>query len=215
MRSVSRIIGVTVMVAASLSCGSNALTGSSPVYLVVDSLTGASGAAPSQFGATVASDVLTCVSKSVNGQQGLVPTVYTDPGQVRMHIVLKDLGSPTSPNTPTQNNEVTITRFHVDYVRSDGRSTQGLDVPFSFDGAVTATVGASGATLGFDLVRLQAKLESPLLDLVGPGQCGSAGGAIAISTIAQVTFYGTDHVGNAVSVTGSISVTFSNWGDPS
>jgi hypothetical protein len=35
-----------------------------------------------------------------------------------------------------------------------------------------------------------------------------------ISAIAQVTFYGTDAAGNTVSVTGQMSVTFSDWGDP-
>jgi hypothetical protein len=40
------------------------------------------------------------------------------------------------------------------------------------------------------------------------------GGAFAISTIADVTFYGTDQTGNDVSVTGSISVNFADWGDP-
>jgi len=36
-----------------------------------------------------------------------------------------------------------------------------------------------------------------------------------ISTIAHVTFYGKDQNGNEVSVTGSISVNFADWGDPS
>jgi hypothetical protein len=57
-------------------------------------------------------------------------------------------------------------------------------------------------------VRAQAKLEAPLKAL------RNGGGAIAISTIADVTFYGTDQNGNTVSVTGSISVNFADWGDP-
>ena len=39
------------------------------------------------------------------------------------------------------------------------------------------------------------------------------GGAVAISTIADVTFYGRDQVGNEVSVMGSISVNFADWAD--
>ena len=35
-----------------------------------------------------------------------------------------------------------------------------------------------------------------------------------ISTIADITFYGRDQVGNDVSITGSISVNFSDWADP-
>ena len=34
-----------------------------------------------------------------------------------------------------------------------------------------------------------------------------------ITTIAKVTFYGTDRVGNDVSVTGQITIDFGNFGD--
>jgi len=34
-----------------------------------------------------------------------------------------------------------------------------------------------------------------------------------ISTVADITFYGHDQVGNEVSVSGSIDVTFANFGD--
>jgi hypothetical protein len=33
--------------------------------------------------------------------------------------------------------------------------------------------------------------------------------------MAEITFYGQDQNGNSVSVTGSISVNFADWGDPS
>ena len=52
------------------------------------------------------------------------------------------------------NNEITITRYHVSYRRADGRNTQGVDVPYAFDGAATATVPATGnVSIGFELVR--------------------------------------------------------------
>ncbi len=59
----------------------------------------------------------------------------------------------------------------------------------------------------FALVPVQRKLEAPLLAL------RNHGGAMAIMTIANVTFYGYDQAGNAVSVTGSISVNFADWAD--
>jgi hypothetical protein len=37
---------------------------------------------------------------------------------------------------------------------------------------------------------------------------------VSIATVAQVTFYGTDAAGRAVSVTGTIDVIFADWGDP-
>ena len=53
------------------------------------------------------------------------------------------------------------------------------------------------------LVRAQAKLEKPLVTLVG-----IRGGALIISTIADVTFFGKDQTGRDATVTGSISVNF-------
>jgi hypothetical protein len=54
-------------------------------------------------------------------------------------------------------------------------------------------------------VRHAAKEESPLVQLQSS--------PTIITTIAEVTFYGTDRVGNDVSVTGSIQVDFGNFGD--
>ena len=71
------------------------------------------------------------------------------------------------------------------------RNTQGVDVPWSFDGAVTGTLSEESTTVGFVLVRVQAKDEAPLRAL------RFNGGAQVISTIAEVTFYGRDQAGNA------------------
>ena len=37
---------------------------------------------------------------------------------------------------------------------------------------------------------------------------------MVISTLADVTFYGQDQTGRAVSVTGTIGVNFADWADP-
>ena len=63
---------------------------------------------------------------------------------------------------PTLLNAVTITRYRVEYRRTDGRSTQGVDVPYSFDSALTFTVPSDGASSAvFQLVRHAAKEEAP------------------------------------------------------
>jgi hypothetical protein len=126
---------------------------------------------------------------------------------VTFRLGLKDAGTPTSPTSPTSNNFITVNRYRVVYLRTDGRNTPGVDVPHPFEGAVTITVGGGTAETGFVLVRLQAKSEAPLAALRG------GGGAYAISTIAEVTFYGQDQTGRAVSVTGRISVDFADWAD--
>jgi hypothetical protein len=122
---------------------------------------------------------------------------------------MKDPGSETTPTRPSTTNFITVTRYHVQYLRSDGRMTPGVDVPYPFDGGLTVTVTDSGASASFTLVRVQAKGEAPLKALA------NGGGANTISTIAEVTFYGADQAGHTVSVTGRINVTFSDWGDPS
>jgi len=186
-----------VAVAAS-SCGEVARTGQSPAFVIIDSIQGASGANPGAFASVLPSDVVT------NG------TVFNDLGQVTMRLAMRNPGTPSNPTSPSTLNEVTITRYRVTYRRSDGRNTQGVDVPYGFDGAFTVTIPAGGsAGAGFDLVRVQAKLEPPLRNLRG------SGAQIIISTIADVTFYGSDQAGNEVTVTGSIGVNFSDFADPS
>jgi hypothetical protein len=189
-------------------CTKAQTSGVSSSYLIIDSLKAASGAKPGEFGGTLASDVLTYVKKTIDGKEFFVPTIFSDNASVTFRLALKDPGPGQSPNIPTPTNFITVTRYHVQFVRSDGRNTQGSDVPYAFDGATTGTVTDVGGTLSFTLVRIQAKEESPLMALVANG------GAGVISTIAQVTFYGTDQAGRTVTVTGSISVHFADWGDP-
>jgi hypothetical protein len=207
MRISTRLIGLAALVAASVSCGDVSRQGSSPVYLVIDSLQGIRGGAtagtPSGF---LLSDVITNVTAPDPCSTATpCPTVFDDTGSVILRAPLKDTGA-TAALAPTTNNEVTINRVHVEYVRADGRNTPGVDVPYAFDGAVTGTIGAGGTvTLAFELVRHAAKQESPLIQLrTNP---------TVITTIGQVTFYGTDRVGNAITVTGQIQINFSNFGD--
>ena len=81
-----------------------------------------------------------------------------------------------------------------------------MDVPFGIDGATTQTINVgSSATVQFDLVRAQAKLETPLRNLA------RGGGLVIISVIAEVTFFGSDQAGNEVSITGTIDVRFADF----
>lgn len=178
-------------------CTSAQLEGQASSYVIMQSLQAASGAAPTTFGGTLASDVLTVVSSS--------PTIFEDPARVVLELAMKN---PVGFE-PTSANFVTFNRYRVTFVRADGRNTPGVDVPYPFDGAFTITVGTQPVTAGFTLVRAQAKKENPLLPLAG------GGGAMVISTIAEVTLFGADQAGREVTVSGKISVTFADWGDPS
>jgi hypothetical protein len=196
--SALRLCAVISFGFAAASCGTIAREGTASSFLIVKALEGASGAAPSAFGSTLSSDVVTIVKT--------VPTIYEDLGRAQFVLALKDPGSPESPAAPSQANWITLDRYHVRYIRSDGRNVEGVDVPYAFDSGITATVTTEDTSVGFLIVRTQAKMEAPLAAL--------AGSAIVVSTIAEVTFYGHDQTGRTVSVTGNIGVSFGNFGDP-
>lgn len=201
------VAAIALAIGASVGCTASQFSGQSSSYVIIQSLQGASGAAPDEFGGTLASDVQTLVDVDVNGQQVQRPTIYEDFGRVVMQLAMKN--PPAAGGLePTTMNFITLNRYRVAFVRADGRNSPGVDVPYPFDGAITATVGGDPVTVSMPLVRIQSKLELPLLTLVG------GGGALAISTIAEVTFYGADQTGREVSVSGRISVNFADWGDP-
>ena len=201
-------VALALCAAVGAGCGSYVREqGNGPTQATVSVLEAAPGAEPTKFGGTLASDVLTNVRKNVNGQIQVVPTIFGDAGRVTMSLMLKDPGPPDTPTTPTAVNAVTFTRYRVTYTRTDGRNTPGVDVPYAFDSAVTvsATPGES-VTAGFEIVRNTAKEEAPLRALVTL--------PTLIGTIAEVTFYGKDRAGHDVSASGSIGITFGNFGDP-
>jgi hypothetical protein len=206
MRNAIKLFVLIAFVAASVSCGDVVRQGSSPVFLVIDTLTGTRGGPTPSTGTNLTSDVITNVSAPPPCTAlAPCPTVFSDSGSVTLRAPLKDIGGATTLS-PTSNNEVTINRIHVEYTRADGRNTPGVDVPFAFDGAATGTITAGGTlTLGFELVRIVAKREAPLAQLVTSSNF--------ITCIARVTFSGQDRTGNALSVTGLIQITFGNFGD--
>ena len=174
-------------------CSSTVREGQSPAYLVLRSLQATSGQGDcGQFTTVLRSDVMT---------EG---SVFEDNGKVELSLAMRDI---TNPTGPTANNLVTLNRYRVTFRRTDGRNTPGEDVPYAFEGAIGVTVGDGATEAVFSLVRAQAKLERPLVTLRG------VNGALVISTIADVTFFGKDQTGRDVTVTGSISVNFADWAD--
>lgn len=205
MRIARRLFIGVVLVAATASCGDVVREGRSPVILVLDSLAGAPGGGhgAGTFTGTLLSDVIfqAVVSPAPCSATSPCSTVFNDSGQAVMRLVSKDIGV-----APTSNNTVTISRYHISFRRADGRNAPGVDVPYGWDGAVTATVQPGEArTISFELVRHVTKSEPPLVQLIfNPS---------VIHTIAEITFFGTDQVGNAVTATGNMSIEFGNFGD--
>ena len=204
MRRGIRFAIVVAAVIAHISCGNVVRQGRGPVLLVLDSLTASptGGFGANTFGNTLFSDVQVLVtSPAPCTSTSPCPTVYSDSGRAILSLAAKDIAI-----APTSNNAVTLNRYRVEFLRADGRNTPGVDVPYGFDGAVTATVPPSGTvTVNFELVRHTSKEESPLVQLIRNSNI--------IHSIARITFYGRDLVGNDISVTGSISVDFGNFGD--
>ena len=195
MRAMSLKLGqfasIACLAVVTAGCGDLVGQDRSSVILVIDSLAAASGASTTQtFAGTLQSDVET--------RGG----IFSDSGRVILRIISKDLGE-----LVTATNAVTINRYLITYRRVDGRSTPGVDVPYPFDSAVTATIPpGTSVTIGFELVRHNAKFEQPLLGLVNS--------LVTVSTIADITFFGRDQAGRELSVTGSIGIQFGNFADP-
>jgi hypothetical protein len=215
MRSWKKAAGrliVTASVAASalsaIACGNVARQGRGPMFLVIDNLTAIRGGAG---GTTAQNTLLSDVITNVTTPEPCTavrpcPSVFNDMGSATLRLSPKDVASTGVGNQPSTNNQVTISRYRVIYRRSDGRNTPGVDVPFGFDGAATVTVQpTTPSTMSFELVRHVAKEESPLRQLISS--------PTIITSIAEVSFYGRDQVGNDISVTGSIQIDFGNFGD--
>jgi hypothetical protein len=193
---IARIV-MLALAAASASCGSAVRQGTGTSFLIINQLEFARGSEPDTFTANLLSDVVTVIDDN--------PTFFNDVGRVSFVLGLKDPGPAGSPNAPTQNQFITIDRYHVRFFRADGRNTQGVDVPYEFDGAFTVTVGSNEAQAGFTIVRNIAKREAPLQALRSNG--------VILSTFAEVTFYGRDQTGHEVVASARTSIDFGNFAD--
>ena len=180
------------------SCGDLTRQGTGSSYLILSLLEGSSGAEPDEFGNPIMSDVVTVVDGAA--------FFYNDLGRARFRLGMKDPGGTTSPTAPTTANFITLNRYRVRYLRADGRNTPGVDVPYPFDGAVSATIGTGETTVSFTIVRHSAKLEAPLAALINR--------ILILDTIGEVTFYGRDQTGREASITGTVLISFGNFGDP-
>lgn len=203
-RTLKGVLAATVCGLSVTACADLARTGTGPAYLVMENVSASAGGGTT-FTSSLLSDVQVIVEVTINGATVRQPTIFNDLGRATVRAEMKNSIVPT---TPTAMHSITINRYRVRYRRTDGRNTEGVDVPYGFDGAVTATVPIGGSvSVNFDLVRHQAKLERPLLTLIG------GRGLTFLSTIAEVTLYGQDQAGNEVSISGSIDVQFGDFGD--
>jgi len=117
-----------------------------------------------------------------------------------------ELLDPKSITGSSAYNDITVTRYVVTYQRADGKNTQGVDVPYSFEGSMSVIIPVGQATaVTFILVREIAKQEPPLLNLKDalPGD--------GLYVTAKIDFYGHDGANKAVMATGYLPITFANY----
>lgn len=194
---ITRSLGALCLVATA-GCGSELLrTGRSPVYLVVENI---------QAVDNTRNTTSAFLTSDVHDPTG---TVVNDNAIVTIRAEAKNPAVAT-----TAINAVTLTRYHVDFRRTDGRNTPGVDVPYSFDGGLSVTIQPGGtAQAVFEIVRHQAKLEPPLKNLDALTATGDrlVSGLGFLSTIAEITIYGHDGNGNEVSVQARIDVHFGDF----
>lgn len=150
----------------------------------------------------------------VNFLQSDVVTIDTQSGEatVSEDAVTATLAAQTLDPNPllgtSYNNDIYVTRYVVSFSRTDGNNQEGVGVPYSFEGALTARVAVESQTdVSFILVRAVSKLEPPLINL----REGRGDGVL--KTTAKIDFYGNDTLGNKVKATGYLSVYFANYVD--
>ena len=104
--------------------------------------------------------------------------------------------------------DFTVERYEVHYFRSDGRGVEGVDVPYAISGNVSREIiEESAANLNLEVVRRQAKLEPPLLNL-------RTGGALVLTMFAEITLHARTTTGDATnSVSGRLQIDFANFID--
>lgn len=199
-----RLLGPVVIAALALApmgCTPDFVENSqADVILRIVSLEGQPGSEDADDGAVLISDI--CCA------------IFNDNIQVEVEVI------PKNPNETlflAQFNDVTLERYELRYVRSDGRNVEGVDVPYRISGPLSSLrVPAPGTgTVSFIGVRHQAKLEPPLKNLEGVflGDTGRFvfGGAGILTTYGELTIHGRTTSGKAVTAFGRIQIVFADF----
>lgn len=179
-------LGAVVAVAAALAmagCSADYVENNeSPVLLLITALNG---------GAQLDSDVR-------NGENSTF--VCENEIDVELTVQNKNPNAPSSPSSIVQ-----LDTYEVRYTRSDGRGTEGVDVPFRITGTLAASVGVGDdLTIPLEVVRRQAKLDPPLTNIQQ---------TTILTVQAQVTLFGKTISEKRVSATARMQIDFADFGD--
>lgn len=132
-------------------------------------------------------------------------STFVCPDIVEVAIAVRNK-NPNAP-APTVPSHVFIKSYQVQYFRTDGRGTEGIDVPYRITGntAFEVDVATSGtSSMPLEVVRRQAKLEPPLTNIYQ---------ASILTAMAEVTLYGETVSGHAVTSSARFQINFADYGD--
>ena len=143
----SRLLALALITSTvfTTSCGDTVRQGTGNSFLILNGIEAASGAEPDRPERDPA------LGRGDGRRRRADDLQRRRPGAV--HPGLKDPGTTTAPNAPTQFDFITLDRYRVRFIRTDGRNTPGVDVPYGFDGAMTITVSGGEPSAGFKIVR--------------------------------------------------------------
>lgn len=132
-------------------------------------------------------------------------TIFADAAIATVRARLLD---PQPTNPASEYNSIQLTRYTVTYNRSDGKNTEGVDLPYSFEGFLSTRLDVDATVdIAFVIVRAVAKAEPPLLNL----KDGRSEGVITIT--ARIDIYGHDLRDKTVKATGYLTIYFANYAD--
>jgi hypothetical protein len=139
--------------------------------------------------------------------------IFNDNGEVTLSA--RPMNPFANPSDLSFFYDVIVDQVDIRYTRAEGTGVEGRDVPYSFTQRVNVQVPISAAdevqvaTVAIVLIEHNAKLESPLVELVNYGQ------EKVLKLEAHLTFWARDHAGNRLEPAhASVSIWCANFADP-
>jgi hypothetical protein len=194
-KSVLKILAILPCVLLLFSCQIRDEHSSNSILLVTEVL-----------GHTDTGDTADFLQSDVIEGDPLTGTIVADIVSATLEAKLK---APESMGPgPTYQNRIFIHTYEVRYTYVDSLNMATTSVPATFQGRLSVGIDIdSSASIEFVIVREQAKVANPLIDIIGAPVLRS------LQVVAQITFYGEDIAGNPVQATGYLTIYFADYAD--
>ncbi len=192
-----KLLVLIIAALALASCQAKEDDSTSASFLVITSLTG-NDLAGKAGSTTVFSDVITNGSIINDSAVAVVTALTYNPTE------------DSEAHDITYYMNVIVDQVDVEFMRTDGKNTEGVDVPYHFSQPMNMLVEVDKtASIPFILIRHVAKMESPLIQLRDfPSE------EFVLQLLAKVTMHGKDLAGHRIApVSGYLTVWCANFAD--